>query len=521
MLVTCFSTARSVTVICVGDRVVRAPLGHQLHHLALARRELGERVVAAGTAHELGHHLRVERRAALGHARDRLHEAIHVRHAVLEQVADAAGGVAHQVEGVALLHVLGEHEHPRVGVRGPDLERGPQAVVCVRRRHAYVHHCNVGLVGVHLTDQVLGVARLGHHVEALLLQQPHHALAQQHRVVRHDYPHGILALIVVPWPCSDSTSSRPSSTAMRSASPRRPVPRRGIGAADPVVGHLHDHAAVVALHLHGRVRGLRVLGHVRERLGDHEVGGQLHRLGQALVRQLAELHRHGRAVRERLQRSGEAAVGEHGRVDSASQLAQLLERGIELCAGARQQLLGRERVLVQLGAREPDVERHRDEPLLRPVVQVALEPAALLEPDLEHALARAAQLVDLRAQRGIQPLVVKRKRGGRAHGLHVPAHLRERRVVHDRGHALAFALDLGDRALRVVLRQLVIAPARVDVAPAARGARRRAPATGPRARRRARRAPGRARGAALSLDISSPTAPPCAMRARTNDARNR
>jgi hypothetical protein len=34
-------------------------------------------------------------------------------------------------------------------------------------------------VGVHLTDQVLGVAGLGHHLEALLLEKPHHALAQQ------------------------------------------------------------------------------------------------------------------------------------------------------------------------------------------------------------------------------------------------------------------------------------------------------------------------------------------------------
>jgi hypothetical protein len=59
-------------------------------------------------------------------------------------------------------------------------------------------------VRVHLTDQVLGVAGLGHHVEARFLQKPHHALAQQDRVVGHDYPHGILAVTVVPWPFSDS-----------------------------------------------------------------------------------------------------------------------------------------------------------------------------------------------------------------------------------------------------------------------------------------------------------------------------
>ena len=47
----------------------------------------------------------------------------------------------------------------------------------------------------------------------------------------------------------------------------------------------------------------------------------------------------------------------------------------------------------------------------------------------------------------------------------VPAHLRERRVVHDRRHALALSLDLGDRARGVAGRQLVVAPASVDVAP--------------------------------------------------------
>ena len=132
---------------------------------------------------------------------------------------------------------------------------------------------------------------------------------------------------------------------------------------------------------------------------------------------------------------------------------------------AREQLLGRERVLVQLGAREPDVQRHRDQPLLGAVVQVALEPPPLLEPDLEHALARAAQLGDLRAQLGVQPLVLEREPGGRPHRLHVPAHLRQRRVVHDRGHALAVAVHLRDRSRGVPEGQLVLAPARVDVVP--------------------------------------------------------
>ena len=46
MLVTCFSTARSVTTSCSAIAALRAALRHQLEHLALARGEVLERVVA-------------------------------------------------------------------------------------------------------------------------------------------------------------------------------------------------------------------------------------------------------------------------------------------------------------------------------------------------------------------------------------------------------------------------------------------------------------------------------------------
>src|SRR4029079_9886653 len=43
---------------------------------------------------------------------------------------------------------------------------------------------------------------------------------------------------------------------------------RGVGAADAVVGHDHRGASVRAADAHLGVGGLRVLGHVRDRLGD-------------------------------------------------------------------------------------------------------------------------------------------------------------------------------------------------------------------------------------------------------------
>ena len=63
-------------------------------------------------------------------------------------------------------------------------------------------------------------------------------------------------------------------------------------------------------------------------------------------------------------------------MDAARELAQLLDRLLEAVGSARQYFLD-----LRPGARElplgnAEVERERDEPLLRPVVEVALDPAA-------------------------------------------------------------------------------------------------------------------------------------------------
>ena len=92
MLVTCFSTARSVT-----NSRRRSPgssaLGHQLEHLALARGELLERVVAPRPTSSLttgG----IERRAAVGHASHGRAELLQVRDPVLEEVPDSSALVS-------------------------------------------------------------------------------------------------------------------------------------------------------------------------------------------------------------------------------------------------------------------------------------------------------------------------------------------------------------------------------------------------------------------------------------------
>ena len=86
---------------------------------------------------------------------------------------------------------------------------------------------------------------------------------------------------------------------------------------------------------------------------------------------------HRAAGRQGGQRGVEAAVGEDGRVDAADQVAQLGQRLLDLAVrvvqgGGR---LGVARHLA-LGGAQLDAEG--DQPLLRAVVQVALDAAALL-----------------------------------------------------------------------------------------------------------------------------------------------
>ena len=62
----------------LGDAVIRAALGHQLQHLALARRELVKRTSPSPAADQARDNLRVKRCAASGHALDRGCEVLDV-----------------------------------------------------------------------------------------------------------------------------------------------------------------------------------------------------------------------------------------------------------------------------------------------------------------------------------------------------------------------------------------------------------------------------------------------------------
>ena len=110
--------------------------------------------------------------------------------------------------------------------------------------------------------------------------------------------------------------------------PGKAAGRQKLGAARPVVPDLHDQAAILGVAADLAVLGGGVLGDVRERLGDHEVGGPLHRVRQPDSLRQGALHdgRHRAASRDRAQSSHQAPVEQDRRGDPANQVAQLRER---------------------------------------------------------------------------------------------------------------------------------------------------------------------------------------------------
>ena len=158
-------------------------------------------------------------------------------------------------------------------------------------------------------------------------------------------------------------------------------------------------------------------------------------------------------------------------MDAAGQLAQLGQRLLRLLAGRLDQRL-------QLGigpghpaARHAERQRQRDQPLLRPVVQVALEPAAFGVPGLHDPGPGRPHQLQLRLDLGLQPGVLQghaRRRRGQPdqlrlevqarvvdqHGLprpgqrdHRPPRIRPRRV-HRQARGVGEAVPVPERELQ-------------------------------------------------------------------------
>ena len=122
----------------LGDRGIRAALGHQREDLALTRRQLVERRVAARAAEQARHDLRVDHRAAGGDASHSVGQVVEPGDAFLEQVADPGRVLTDEVDRVARLDVLRQHEDRHLGLCLTNLAGGLQALRRVRGRHPHV-----------------------------------------------------------------------------------------------------------------------------------------------------------------------------------------------------------------------------------------------------------------------------------------------------------------------------------------------------------------------------------------------
>ena len=145
------------------------------------------------------------------------------------------------------------------------------------------------------------------------------------------------------------------------------------------------------------------------------------------------------------ERDAEPVAGDHSRVQAVGDRAQLLERDRDLLAGGFDLRL-RLGIVGELVGVHPELERERDQPLLGAVVEVALEPLALLLAGLDHARARALELLQLRLELDLQAPVLERDPRRRADRLQQLRLLVERGVVDEGRQMSAVAVDQGDGA---------------------------------------------------------------------------
>ena len=182
----------------MGDAGVRAALGHEREHLALARREDVERVVGATGGDELLDERWIDDRRSLDDPLERLDELVHVGHAALQQVA-AALAAREQVRRLLDLDVRGENEDRGLRKLLADHAGGIETFGRVAGRHPDVD------------DRELGSM-----------------LADERDAARTRSPH---------WP----TTSKPE----RSSRPARPSRRRTSSSARTtrvrLVAHSHDY----------------------------------------------------------------------------------------------------------------------------------------------------------------------------------------------------------------------------------------------------------------------------------------
>ena len=337
--------------------------------------------------------LRIEGRPAVGDPAHGLDELADVGDALLQEVADADSAGCEQVARVALLDVLREHEDRRLGDAGARLDRGAQALVGVGRGHANVDDREIGAVTLDGDEERIAVPDALDDLDLLVGEQPREALAQQHRVLCDHDAHGSSARTIVGPPAGLETVSVPSTVAARVVRPSSPPPGSIRAPPTPLSSTSTTIVSVLARDAHLEPRRRGVLGRVRQRLGDDEVRRRLDRDGRP--------RRRGRPRSRRGSgfgaASAESAASRPRSVRIAGwmparEVAELRERLLRVLVRLLDEGAGALRVGVELGAGAPEVDRERRQPLLRAVVEVALDPPSLGNRSVDRLGALLRQL---------------------------------------------------------------------------------------------------------------------------------
>ncbi len=119
-------------------------------------------------------------------------------------------------------------------------------------------------------------------------------------------------------------------------------------------------------------------------------------------------------------------------MDPAGKLPQLVERGSQLGLCLGQQLGGAVRLWAKPVAGKPQREPEREQPLLRAVVEIALEPTTLFISGRDDSCTGGMELSELDAQLRLQALVLESESGSSSRSFEQGSALEERRIVHER-----------------------------------------------------------------------------------------
>jgi hypothetical protein len=168
------------------DRRIRTPFGHEAQDLPLSWRQLVQRGMAPLTSEQPGDDLGIDDRLAGCDSSDGVGEVGQSGHAFLEQVADPGRILPQEVDCIAGLDILREHEDRDRWMVRPNPARRLEAFRGVGRWHPNVDDGDVGSLALDEREEAGHVGGLTDDLEAGRVQSRRERLPKQDRVVGED-----------------------------------------------------------------------------------------------------------------------------------------------------------------------------------------------------------------------------------------------------------------------------------------------------------------------------------------------